>query len=145
DHAPAKDLHLPPLCRVGDLIAPLAPQEIAAAGLDDGTLTSLALRLGYTVSRLTTDWLCKQLHPSMALAQDVVEKLCYDGFAERLWRRGQPGGHEKITEQGREDAARQMEVCGYIGPGRVGLEASGAMLRWKFAKTPPVQPEHVVA
>ena len=30
-NVPAKDPHLPPLCRVGDLLAPKAPRDIAAA------------------------------------------------------------------------------------------------------------------
>src|SRR5205823_7431375 len=42
-------------------------------------------------------------------------------------------------------AARSLELCGYIGPAPVRLEAYAAMLRWQFANTPPVQPDHVVA
>jgi hypothetical protein len=36
-----------------------------------------------------------------------------------------------------------MEVCAYIGPAPVGIDAYAAMLRWQFANTPPVLPEHV--
>src|SRR5262245_16396180 len=105
-HAPAKDPHLPPLGRLGDLIVPLAPQDLDAAGLDEGVLTGLVLRLGNTVSRLTTDWVGKQLHLSLALAREVLEKLCYDGFLEQLWQTSQTSSHYKITDQGREHAAR---------------------------------------
>jgi Mg-chelatase subunit ChlI len=38
-----------------------------------------------------------------------------------------------------------MEVCGYMGPAPVRLETYAAMLRWQFATSPPVQPEHVSA
>ena len=38
-----------------------------------------------------------------------------------------------------------MEVCGYVGPAPVSLEAYSAMLRWQFANTPEVKPEHVTA
>jgi hypothetical protein len=31
--------------RVGDLLAPKAPQDIAAAGLEEGSLSDLAVRL----------------------------------------------------------------------------------------------------
>src|SRR5947209_15012435 len=51
--------------------------------------------------------------------------------------------HYKITDQGREEASRLMEVCGYVGPAPVRMESYAAMLRWQFANTPPVQPEHV--
>ncbi|MCI0461073.1 MAG: hypothetical protein L0Z62_29340 [Gemmataceae bacterium] len=142
-NAPAKDPHLPPLGRLGDLIVPVAPQDIAAAGLDEATLTGLLLRLGNTVSRVTTDWVAKQLHLSMALTREVLEKLCFEGFVEQLWQTSQTSAHYKITDHGREHAARMAEVCGYIGPAPVSLEAYSAMLRWQFASSPPVLPEHV--
>jgi hypothetical protein len=142
---PSKDPHLPPLGRLGELIAPVAPQDIAAAGLGDGELTGLVLKLGHTVSRLTTEWVGKQLHLSMGLAREVLEKLCFDGFMEQLWQTTQASSHYKITDQGREHAARLLEVCGYVGPAPVSLEAYGAMLRWQFASTPPVSPERVAA
>src|SRR5262245_8115112 len=50
-----------------------------------------------------------------------------------------------MTEQGREHAVRAMETCGYIGPAPVRLDAYAAMLRWQFASSPPVKPEHVVS
>src|SRR5262249_23984393 len=49
------------------------------------------------------------------------------------------------TQRGRELGARLLEVCGYIGAAPVGLSAYGAMLRWQFANTPQVLPEHVTA
>src|SRR5579885_416755 len=143
--APPRDPYLPPLCRLGDLIAPLAPQDMASTGLEGTTLTDLVLRLGYTVSRFTTDWVAQQLHLAPALSREVLEKLAYDGLVEQLWQTTQASAHYKITEQGRDHAARLMEVCGYIGPAPVGLEQYAAMLRWQFANSPPVQPEHVAA
>lgn len=141
--APAKDPHLPPLCRLGDLIAPAAPQEIAAAGLDEATLTGLVLRFGNTVSQFTTDWIAKHLHLSISLARDVLDKLAYDGFVEQLWQTTQTSGRYKITDHGREHALRLADVCGYIGPAPVSLEAYSAMLRYQFASSPQVLPEHV--
>jgi predicted ATPase with chaperone activity len=38
-----------------------------------------------------------------------------------------------------------MEICAYVGPAPVSLRAYGAMLRWQFAQTPQVKPEHVTA
>jgi predicted ATPase with chaperone activity len=140
---PARDPHLPALGRLGDLVAPLAPQDIATSGLDEAALTSLVLRLSYTVSRVNTDWVAKQLHLSRALTREVLEKLCFDGLVEQLWQTSQASSHYKITESGRAHAVRQMELCGYIGPAPVSLEAYAAMLRWQFANSPPVLPEHV--
>ncbi|HKB42733.1 MAG TPA: hypothetical protein VKD72_40265 [Gemmataceae bacterium] len=142
---PAKDPHLPPLLRVGDLVAPKAPPGIAASGLEERVLTDLAVRLAYTVVRFNTDWVCKQLHLSLPLAQDVLEALCREGLVEETMRTSATSSHYRITDRGREHAARSVEECGYIGPAPVGLETYAAMLRWQFATAAPVRPEHVAA
>jgi predicted ATPase with chaperone activity len=131
--------------RVGDLIAPKAPQDIASAQVEDNTLTDLAIKLAYTAARVNTKWLAQHLHLSLSLAADVMEQLCRDGLAEETMQTSQGVSHYKITQRGREHAARALEVCGYIGPAPVRLEAYGAMLRWQFANSPPVTPEHVTA
>jgi predicted ATPase with chaperone activity len=142
---PAKDPHLPPLIRVGDIIAPRAPQDLASARLEEGALTDLAVKAAYTVARFTTEWVCKQLHLSQALAIEVLEQLCREGLVEETLRTSQGRSHYKITQRGLEHGARVREVCAYVGPAPVRLEAYAAMLRWQFAATPQVRPEHVVA
>jgi hypothetical protein len=142
--APAKDPHLPPLIRVGDLIAPRAPQDIPAANLDESALTDQGVKLAYTAARLTTDYVAKQLHVSLQLAGEVLEQMCREGLAEETMKTSQARSHYRITQRGRDHAARLMEVCAYIGPAPVRLEAYAAMLRWQFANTPPVRPEHVI-
>ena len=140
-----RDPHLPPLGRLGDLVVPVAPQEMEQAGVEEHTLTDLVLRLASNVSRVTTEWVGKQLHLSQALSREVLDKLAADGLIEQLWQTSETSAHYKISDQGRNHAARAAELCGYVGPAPVGLEAYTAMLRWQFANTPPVQPEHVAA
>ena len=142
---PAKDRHLPPLVRVGDVVAPKAPQDLAAIPQEEAALADLVVKLAHTVPRFTTDWLCKQLHLSGPLVGNLLEKLCFEGQIEQLWQTSQSSSHYKITHQGREQAVRSVEMCGYIGPAPVRMETYAAMLRWQFANTPPVQPDHVVA
>jgi len=143
--APSKDPYLPAMHRVGDLIAPKAPQDIASAGVEEGNLTDLAVKLAYTAARINTKWVAQQLHLSSALSSDVMEHLCRDGLAEETMQTSQGLSHYRITQRGREHAARALEVCGYVGPAPVRLEAYGAMLRWQFANTPTVTPEHVAS
>jgi predicted ATPase with chaperone activity len=131
--------------RVGDLLAPKAPQDIASARLEEGALADLAVKLAYTVARFTSDWVGKRLHLSLALVGELMEQLCRDGLAEETLRTGQGRSHYRITQRGREHAERLLEVCGYIGPAPVHLKAYAAMLRWQFANTPQVLPEHVAA
>jgi predicted ATPase with chaperone activity len=138
------DPHLPPLHQAGDLIGPRAPQRIAAAGLSEGGLTDLAAKLAFRATRLTTDWAAKQLRLTLSLAGDVMDQLCREGLAEETLRINEARAHYRITERGREHAIRSLEVCGYIGPAPVRLDAYAAMLRWQFANTPPVKPKNVL-
>jgi hypothetical protein len=138
---PSKDSQLPPMHRAGDLIAPNAPQDLAAAGLEEAALTDLVVKLAYTVARFTPDWVAKQLHLSLSLVRQLLQKLALDGLVEEVMG----VSRYKITPQGREQAVRLLEVCGYIGPAPVSLEMYTAMLRWQFANTPEVLPEHVAA
>jgi predicted ATPase with chaperone activity len=141
----SKDPNLSPMLKVGDLYAPKAPADIASARLQEGVLTDLVVRLAYTNARLSTDWVQKQLHFSLPLAQDVLDAVCREGLVEETMRVSDARSHYRITDRGREYAGRLMEVCGYIGPAPVSLESYTAMLRWQFANATPVRPEHVVA
>src|SRR6516164_8885104 len=123
---PAKDPYLPPLVRVGDLLAPKPPVDIAEARLEEGVLTDLAARLAYTVARFTTDWMAKQLHLSLPLVSEVLERLCHEGIVEQTLQTSQTRAHYRITDRGQEHGTRLMEVCGYIGPAPVRLEVYSA-------------------
>jgi predicted ATPase with chaperone activity len=142
---PSKDPYLPPLHRVGDLVAPRAPQELAAAGVEETALTDLAIKLAFTSARVNTKSLADSLHLSMEVSSDVLTQLCREGLMEETMQTSQGLSHYRITERGRQHAARAMEVCAYIGPAPVRLEAYGAFLRWQFANSPQVTPEHVVS
>lgn len=143
--APVKDPHLPPLHRIGDLIAPTVPQDMRAAGLGERVLSDLALKLAYTVARLDTEWVAKQLHLSLPLADEVLYQLGAEGLIQETLRTGPGKSHYMITPQGRETAERLLEVCRYVGPAPVSLNAYAAMLRWQFAHTPPARPQQVAA
>jgi hypothetical protein len=138
-----KDPDLPPLVRIGDLIAPKAPQDRASIPLEEGFLGDLIVKAAYTTPRFTTDSMAKQLHLSMPLVGDLLGKLCYEGHIEQLMQTSQNRAHYRITQQGTEQAQRLLEVCGYVGPAPVRMDSYAAMLRWQFANTPQVQPEHV--
>src|SRR5262245_762069 len=99
-----RDPDLPPLVKVGELIAPKAPQDIAGSGLEEGVLTGLILKLAYTVARFTTDYVSKNLHLSPALTNALLEKLCFEGLIEQLWQTTQASSHYKITDHGKEHA-----------------------------------------
>lgn len=137
--------YLPPMLRVGELLAPQAPQKLNAAGLEEGVLPDLAVRLAFTVARFTADWMAKQLCLSMPLVGELLEHLSREGVIEQPLRTSHAKTYFRITDRGREHALRSLEVCRYIGPAPVHLRAYSAMLRWQLANSPPVLPEHVAA
>ncbi len=143
--APSKDPNMPAMFRVGDIYAPKAPATIPESRLEERVLTDLVVRLAYTVARLSTDWVCKQLHLSLPLAQEVLDAVCREGLLEETMRVSDARSHFRITDRGREDGSRMMEMCGYVGPAPVSLESYTAMLRWQFANALPVKPEHVTS
>jgi hypothetical protein len=141
----SKDPDMPPMFRLGDIAAPKAPETIAAAGLEEGSLVELGVKLAYTASRFTTDWFCKRLHLSLPLGMELLEQLCRESLIEETLKSTQARSHYRITTRGREHAERALEVCAYIGPAPVSLESYAAMLRWQFSNTEQVRPEHVSA
>ena len=140
-----RDPNLPPLVRVGNLIAPKAPQDIASTGLEERVLADLLVRWGFTETRFSTESVAEKLHLSTTLAHKVLERVCLDGTVEQLWQTGQGLHHYKITPEGRQHAARLHEICGYTGAAPVSLEAYTSMLRFQFAATPQVRAEQVTA
>lgn len=143
--APPKDPHLPPLCKIGHLIAPRAPQDIAGAGLEDRTLIDLAVKIASTTARFTTDWLAARMHLSASLTRAILTELCVEELVEETMKITEGRSHYRITQQGREHGARLLEVSRYVGPAPVSLEQYRAMLRWQFAHQPAVKPDNVAA
>ncbi len=145
ENNPAEDPHLPPMGQVGDLRYPWAPQTIAEARLDDGTLTDLAVKFVYTINRFTASWLCERLYLSPALTVEVVKQISIDGLIEETMMTSLGEPVYRLSERGRRHAERAIEVCGYVGPAPVSLEAYTAMVRWQFAHAAEVKAEHVTA
>lgn len=139
-----QDPDLPPLTRIGDIVAPAALTDVHEINKQElQTLMDMALKYAATVARFTTDGIAKQLHLSLPLTRDMLALLCQEGQIEELWQTGEGSAHYKIAQQGRDYAIRLTEVCGYVGPAPVRMESYAAMLRWQFMNTPLVKPEHV--
>jgi DNA-binding PadR family transcriptional regulator len=144
-NTPRKDQDLPPLGRLGDLHCPRAPQSIAEARLEDGALTDLTLKVAYSINRFTEEWLCERLFLAPALMAAITTQLAQEGLIEETMMSTRERHTYKMTDAGRKQAERALEVCGYAGPAPVSLEAYAAMLRWEFAHTAEVKPEDVAA
>ena len=72
--ARAKDPDLPVLHRVGDLIAPKAPVDLAGVQREEQALADLIVKAAYTTPRFTTDAMANQLNLSMPLVGELLGK-----------------------------------------------------------------------
>ncbi|CAN5233895.1 ATPase AAA [soil metagenome] len=143
DNATINPSHLPPMGRLGDLMCPRAPQTLEEARLDDNVLTDLALKLAATANSFTTDWLSEKLHISPILGEALVTQLRMEGQIEKTLMTSGGKPTMQISDRGTKTAQRAMELCAYVGPAPVSLEAYSAVLRWEFARCPETKPEHV--
>jgi predicted ATPase with chaperone activity len=126
-----------------DEFAPPAPQSIGETGLDAAVLSDLILKLAGTVPNLTTAWASQRL----CLPEPIIEKLFWqlkqDQLVEILGQTGELDYRYAITQRGREFARRALEVCGYVGPAPVSLEAYRTMLEEQIARRSLVTHEMV--
>jgi hypothetical protein len=143
EHSAPKDPHLPVLGKIGHLIAPKAPIDMAGAGLEERTLIELAVKIACTTARFTTDWLAARMHLSLPLTRLILTELGVEELVEETLKISESRSHYRITPQGREMGVRLLEFSRYVGPAPVSLEAYRAMLRWQFTNAPPTKPQDV--
>jgi hypothetical protein len=140
---PPRAAHLPPMIRTGDGWAPQSPTTIEETGLDEWVLHDLALKLTATVPHLSTEWAAEQLRLPSTLIEKIFWQLKQDQLIEILGQTGEFGYRYAATDRGRERARQSMEVCGYVGPAPVSLNAYHAMLDWQSARRPKPKFEEV--
>ncbi|MBI3466963.1 MAG: ATP-binding protein [Planctomycetes bacterium] len=134
---------LPEIITVGEQVAPAAPPDTASTGIDPAVLGDLALKLAYTVPSFTTEWAARQLRLPVPLVADLLDQLKTDKLVEILGQTGPLSYRCTITNRGREQATRLLEVSGYIGPAPVSLASYAAMLEWQLARAPALSPQDV--
>ncbi|MCU0702685.1 MAG: hypothetical protein MUF18_01685 [Fimbriiglobus sp.] len=141
--SPLKDPNMPALGRLGEIVCPRAPANIAEAKLDEGALIDLAAKYAMASNRFAADNMCDRLRISPPVAAEVCSALLTEGWIETTMSGTKERPIYRITDSGRRHAERAMEVNGYLGPAPVSLESYAAMLRWEFAHSPEVKPKHV--
>lgn len=135
--------HRPAMIAIGEELAPAAPTDLRATGLDSRVVSHLVLKTAYTAPQFTTEWAARCLHLPQGVVGEVLEQLRSDSMLDILGASGPFGFRYAISGRGRERAARLMEISGYVGPAPVSLEDYTAMVKWQVARSPEVQPENV--
>ncbi len=116
--------------------APKAPTELRETGVDVEVLLDLALKLAYTVPRLTSQWAAERLCLPLQLVAELFERLRADQLVDMLGHSGPFKSRFTITDRGSQRARRLFEISGYLGPAPVSLESYTSNLEWQFQHLP---------
>jgi hypothetical protein len=106
-------------------------------------VSNIAVRLASTVPQFSTEWAAERLRLPVPLVETVFWQLQQDQLVEILGQNGPFSYRYSLTQRGREHATRLFEICGYVGPAPVSLEAYTAMLVWQGRRFAPVTLEKV--
>lgn len=134
---------LPRMIQINELAAPEAPTDLMSTGLEPEILSDLCLKSTYTVPQCTTEWVAQQIHLPMPLVEELMQQLKDDQMLQVLGQVGPFNHRYSITDRGREQAKRLMEISGYVGPAPVSLAAYTAMIDWQLAQFPQISLELV--
>jgi predicted ATPase with chaperone activity len=129
----------------GRCLPPRAPADLAETGLDPTLLSDLAIKSGSRVSQFTTTWAADQLCLPLQLVEHLLWRLKEEQLVEILAQIGPFNYRYALTRRGREHAAQLLEICGYVGPAPVSLDAYVAWLNWQTARRSPPTLEQVRA
>lgn len=124
-------------------MAPAAPVTPEQTGIDPAILSDLVLKLANSVPRLTTEWAAERLCLPHSVTERLFSRLREDQHLEILGQSGPLSHRYQVTDRGREQARRLLEISGYIGPAPVSLNAYGAMLQWQIAQQVPPSSQDV--
>jgi hypothetical protein len=125
------------------VLAPAAPKSPEETGLDGWVLSDHVMRLAATVPHLTTTWASQQLCLPPALLERIFWQLKQDQLVEILGQVDDLNYRYASTDRGREHSKRLMEICGYVGPAPVSLDAYTAMLDWQTEQRGPTPFDNV--
>lgn len=125
------------------LVSPVAPQRLSETGIDPLVLTGLAVKLASTMPSFTTQWVTEQLRLPVPLVEEICWQLKEDRLLEVLEEVGPFNYRYSSTQRGREQAARMMEISGYLGPAPVSLTAYVSMLDWQSRQFPALSQQRI--
>lgn len=127
----------------GGDVAPTAPSTVEATGIDPDIMADLVLKLAHRLPSFTAAKAAHDLCLSSSITGELLARLKKDKLVENLGAAGPLDYRYGITEAGRERARRLFEICGYVGPAPVSLEAYTQTLEYQLARLPEPGPEEV--
>ena len=139
----SQDTPLPPVVEKDGIAVPAAPADAELTGIAADDLLDLVLKTTATVPRCSTEWVAERVHLPLTIVDGLLQQLADDHLLEVLGAEPVVGYRYAITGLGREHAGRLFEICGYVGPAPISLEAYTEMLKWQLSSFPRADLEDV--
>ncbi len=127
-----------PVVEVAGGFAPAAPPDLPGTGIAVEVLADLVMKFAHASPTFTADDAARCVCLSRGLVGDLLEHLRRDKLVEILGEASPFNYRFTITDRGRARAAHLLEICGYVGPAPVALEAYTASLEWQLAQCAPI-------
>jgi predicted ATPase with chaperone activity len=134
-----------PVADVAGGWAPAAPADLAGTGIAPEVLADLVLKFANASPTFTADDAARCVSLPRGVVGDLLEDLRRDKLVEILGEASPFNYRFAITDRGRTRAAHLLQICGYIGPAPVPLEAYAASLEWQLAQCAPITGARVEA
>src|SRR5689334_10993577 len=112
DSRPQTDSAFPAMAEHGEVLAPEAPRDLAATGIDRNFLYDLTLKTIQTVPQGNTKWVADQPRLPSPLAEEMLQQMAREHLVEVLGLEGPFNHRYAITGRGHERAARLLAVSG---------------------------------
>src|SRR5919106_6595400 len=126
---------------------PPAPNSLKEAGVGHKLLFDLMLKLIHAEGLTTVSMLAARARLPVALVMDLIEEAREFALLESLGARGRDLNAElryALTGKGRDWAIEALDLCRYVGPAPVSLEAFRAQVEQQRITCERVGPEQVM-
>ena len=82
------------------ILAPKAPEDVNATGIDAGFLCDLALKAAHTVRECTTAWVAAKLHLPIPLVEDLLQQMKTNHLLDAVGAKGLFNNRYTVTGRG---------------------------------------------
>ena len=134
---------MPRMTEFGEILGPAFPSSLKEAGIEPAVAGDLALKYASTVRRFTSEHAADELCLPIQIVNDLLARWKTEKLVQIFGQQGPFSFDYGITNLGREQALRLLEISGYVGPVPVSMASYTAMLEWQIEQWPATSFERV--
>ncbi len=123
--------------------SPIMPETPQETGLESGFLADLTLKAAFADTNCTSERIAEKIKLPVGIAEVVLQHLYREKFIEIRERTSLQTHRYTMLDRGWQRAQQLLQVCGYIGPAPVSLDAYAEGVRWLEKVRGPVDHQAV--